>query len=311
MNTNDLIRRYTERRVSENGILPTTAPEVEERLRRIFRELESTHGVKMEDKIITGLDQWVLYDWYAAGKKRWKPATFNNYISILKPFLRWAAVMKVLPADYSPVLRTVRLPKADQLPESERPKDKHATHEQVKELLYGNHGRNQVRDRAIVALILSSSLRVSELCSITVEQYLAYKASMEKDPEAGITLRRKGGSYVNTAIGKEAIPLIDAYLATRDGPRPEEPLFMTTHGKPCSPNQVYKALSFKQKQLDLATGPHAVRHICISEVEKRGSASLARDTANHHSFAVTNIYTHTSVAERRAVLDALPWFTKV
>lgn len=305
----DLIRLYTQQRVDENGILPTTAPEVEDRLARIFAQLESDHGVKMEGRTITGLDQWVLNAWYAAGRKRWKPATINNYVCILKPFLRWAAVMEVLPKDYSGVIKTVRMPRPDQLPESERPRDKHATDAQTQELLYGNHGRNQVRDRAIVGLILASSLRVSELCSITVGQYLGFKARMDQDENAGITLRRKGGSIVNTAIGRAAVPLIDAYLATRPSPQMDEPLFITTHGKPCSPNQVYKALSFKQRELGMATGPHAVRHICITKAEQTGSASIARDVANHHSFAVTNRYTHTSVAERRQVLDRLPWFT--
>ena len=296
----DMILFYAESRVSAHKILPTTAPEIIERLTRIFESLEKEYGVIMEAESIRNLTPGVLQKWFNAGDKRWKPATLNNYVCVLRPFLQWAAVMEYAPKDFSPVLHTVSLPDPNKLPPDQRPRDKYASNEQMQALLSRNAGHNVVRDRAIMALILYSSRRVSEVCSLTVGQ-------IRERENGSVWVRRKGGAIVETAIGDEAYRLIDAYLATRPNAKPEEALFLTVHGAPCNRTQIWKALSKKQKALGLATGPHALRHVCLSGLEKTASASIARDAANHRSFAVTNRYVHTSIAERRAALNALPY----
>ena len=296
----EMIRFYAESRVAARKILPTTAPQVMEKLTRIFAELEKDYGVVMDAEKISGVSAKVLQSWFNASSGRFKEGSLNNYVSILRPFLQWAAVMEYLPKDYSNVIHTVALPNPDKLPPEMRPKDKYASDEQVHGLLSSKAGHNVVRDRAIMGLILYSSLRVSELCSLTVGQI--------RDRKSGsVWVRRKGGAIVETAIGEEAYKLIDDYLATRPHAKAEDPLFITVNGDPCNRVQVYKALAKKQKKQGLATGPHALRHVCLSGLEKTSSASIARDAANHHSFAVTNRYVHTSIQERRDALNALPW----
>ena len=122
--------------------------------------------------------------------------------------------------------------------------------------------------------------------------------------------RRKGGAFATAVIGQDAYPLIEAYLRTRKIPDDAEPLFITTHGKPCSRNQVYKALRFKQKEIDVATGPHALRHTAISEVANTAGAAVARDFANHKSFTVTNRYSHTTEEQRLGAANGLRWCRK-
>ena len=300
----DIVRFYAESRVAARKILPTTAPQIVERLERMLDSLAQDFGVSVQKEKILGVTPIILQQWYNAGSKRWKPATLNNYVSILRPFLHWAYSMQALEGDYSGVIHTVPLPDEDKLPPAERPKSKYYSHDQVEALLNSTHGHNQVRDRAMMALILFSSLRVSEMCSLTVGQYEQSK----QNRDAGIpSVRRKGGSVVDVAIGDRAYELIDAYLATRKDLRSEDPLFITTHGNPCTRVQVYKALSGKQKELQLATGPHAMRHTCLSELEKTASPSIVRDAANHHSFQMTSHYAHTTVQQRRDALNRLPW----
>ncbi len=73
--------------------LPTTAPQIIDKLERIFRTLENEYGVRLEDKKIVGLDGEVLQRWFIALSNSRKPATVNAYVCALNPFLRWAHKM--------------------------------------------------------------------------------------------------------------------------------------------------------------------------------------------------------------------------
>ena len=308
--THPMVDFYAASGVANHRFLPTTAPQIKEKLERVIGMLEKGYDVKVEKEKITGLDSVTLQSWFNQASENWKPATINSYVCVINPFLRWAyetgrmngeTLERYIGYDFSHVLRTVHIPDVDELPEEERPLDKYYTQEQVHELLYGNHGRNQVRDRAIMALILYSGLRVSELCSLTVGQY-------RESPKGTLRLRRKGGAWATAVVGEDAYPFIDAYLKTRDDlDNPKSPLFMTTHGKPCNKTQIYKALSFKQRQIGVATGPHAFRHTAISEVANRFGAPVARDFANHKSMHITNRYSHTTLEQRAHAADNLHW----
>ena len=301
-----MIDFYVASAVASRRIMSTTAPQIKEKLERVFGTLENDYNVKMEDEKIIGLDSKTLQTWFIHASEGWKPGTINAYVNVINPFLRWAHKMSnrgvlYLEDDLSGILCNVRIPSIEELPEEERPKDKYYTPEQVKELLYGNHGRNQVRDRAIMALVLYSGLRVSELCSLTVGQF-------RESPHGKLKLKRKGGAWATAVVGEEAYPLIEAYLKTRnDIDDPSAPLFMTTHGKPCTREQLYKCISYKQKEMGIATGPHALRHTAISEVSNNFGAAMARDFANHKSMHVTNRYAHTTEDQRVAAVNGLHW----
>ena len=281
----------------------------QEVLERLFRDMEP-FGVKMHDEEITGLDGATLQRWFNAYCEGRKPATVNNYVIVLNGFLRWAAKMsrevdgKDIPyikKDLSDILHTLPLPDMDDLPPEERPKDKYYTEEQVQALLWGNHGRNQVRDRAIMGLILFTGLRVSEVCSLTIGNFL-------DSPHGLMTVKRKGGKYCGVKVAEQVYDLVNAYLGLRDDKDDHSrPLFMTTHGNPCSRKEIYGVLSYKQKQLGLATGPHAIRHTAISEIGNRFGATVAREFANHKSIKITNRYSHTTDKQMVNAVNNLPW----
>lgn len=302
-----MIQFYAESmRVNGRKPMPSTLSHNTEVLDRIFDTLEARYGVTMEEEKIVGLNGAKLQKWINEASEEWKPATRNNYISILNPFLRWASKMSgdqgdYIQKDFSDILHTESLPDPDELPEEERPKDKYFSVEQVNELLHGGHGRNHTRDTAIIAMFLWSGLRVSELCQVTVGNF---KKGAEKQV---VKVQRKGGAWKEVEIGTPAYGYVNQYLSTRKNLADDQPLFITTHGEPCSRQQIYKCLSFKQKQIGIATGPHALRHTCFSAGEKEAPISVMRDIANHKNFRVTNRYTHSTHEERLAALNALPW----
>ena len=292
---------YLESAVSSRQFMRTTAPQVGEKLERIFTGLESYGAVFSEDRI-SGITPVVLQKWFNASAREWKPATCNSYICTINRFLRWAHSMEFIDKDLSGVLHTSRLPDPSDLPPEDRPKNKYYTHDQAQALLSSTVGHNRLRDRAIIALLLYGGFRVSEICALTIGQVMSNPGT--------VTLRRKGGAWCDAEVSPDAYPHLEAYLRTRpDRDNPEAPLFLTSHGRPCTRNQIYKALSPKQQALGLATGPHALRHTAISEVNNTCGALAARDFANHRSMTVTDRYSHTTKEQRQAAVRNLKWGT--
>lgn len=282
-----------------------TARQSGDKIDRILRDLSENFGVSIHDfcgdRCIEGLTPDVLNRWYISFAQGRKMSTVNCYVCMLNGFLEWAQKSGYLESSrqLKGILKAGRIPSIKSLPKSQRPKDKYASHEQIQQLL-NYEGRNNLRDRAIIMLILSSGLRIEELCSLTV-------GDIRNSPVGEVEVKRKGGEYETVYISPAFYDYLSPYLETRGPLEDEDPLFMTTHGNPISPKQVYKALSKKQKDLDMATGPHALRHTFISETEKIGGVGVARDLANHKSIRVTNRYDHTNEQQRKTTVGQLNW----
>lgn len=295
----EILTEYTEGRSVE--LSEKSIQDIREALTRVFRTWEESYEVKLESDFIRGLTPKKLQKWYNAMIKGKKVTTINFYVHVLNPFLRWANEMGYTERDMSRILHKIRVPDVTTLPVEERPVDKYLTHEQAEALFNCKAGYNRIRNRAIIALILYSGLRVSEVCSLTI-------GHMRNRREEPIIVKRKGGHYVPVWIGEKFWPYLDEYLATReDRENDAAPLFMTSHGSPCDRDDIYRALSTMQKALGLATGPHALRHTFVSEVVNTCGAGVARDCANHSSLAVTNRYAHTTTEQRQAAVDSLDW----
>ena len=297
-----LVERYATS-YKAGGASDVSAAHCAEVLNRIFQQLERHYSVQVGENSLSGLSPAVLDDYYNQLASRCKMTTRNNYVCMLNPFLCWAwKVAQATPEDLSGVLTTHKLPNEKAVPKWER-KEKYLSVQQARQLLDVNKmpGRNKLRDRAICALILESGMRVSELCALTIGDVL--------DGERGkIYCRRKGGCWEDVYVKDSFYDLLDEYLKTHpDAADHSRPLFLSTHGQPMNRRTVYSALSFKQKQLGLASGPHCLRHTFISEVEKRNGAGVARDCANHSSLRITNRYDHSHPEQLSKAVNTLPW----
>ena len=285
----------------------STAKQNVEKLNRVFRMLETAYGVcvravdaQKHKFVIEGLEAPVLQDWYNKFAEGRKMSTLNNYVNTINPFLRWAFSQRYIDEDYSNVLSNGSIPDIEDLPEWERPKDKYLTHEQAKALIEEGSGYNHLRDRAFIALILYTGLRCEEACSFTLADVL-------DRPRGTLHFKRKGGKWQTVPVNPDVYRYVDEYLRTRDLEDHSKPLFMTTRGQPCSPKQMYKALSARQKKLGIATGAHALRHTWESEMEKIGGVGVARDLAGQKSIKVSNRYIHSTEDQRRDASNKLRW----
>ncbi len=275
-------------------------------LQRAFRQMEE-FGVRLNEESIDGLTGAAIQRWFNVFKKDKKPATINNYVVTLNPFFRWAHTIYPEIPDVSNVLKTMRLPSYDQIPDEEKPKEKYYTDEDIAKLLEIPKRDSDLkkRDRAIIAMFIATGLRASELCQLTVGSIRSYKHGY-------VRVRRKGGAIKDVDVAEFAYKYVETYLKTRKNAKDSDPLFITTHGVPCSPNQLWYSMTNRQKKAGILDkgyqgGVHVFRHSFVSAVEKIGGGAVARDLANHKSLAITNRYDHSTAEQRHDAVNALRW----
>lgn len=154
------------------------------------------------------------------------------------------------------------------------------------------------RDRAILETLYSCGLRVSELCSLRIE---------DVDEEA-IRVQGKGGKERIVPIGAEALKSIDSYLAFREGA--EEALFLASSGRPIDRQTVWKLVKYYAARAGIGKriSPHTFRHSYATHLLENGAdLRIIQELLGHADIASTDRYTRVSSAHlHRAFADFHP-----
>jgi integrase/recombinase XerD len=148
------------------------------------------------------------------------------------------------------------------------------------------------RNRAIIEVMYSCGLRVSELCTLRLSDlYLT---------EEFVRVLGKGGKQRLVPVSSRAIAELNAYIAERDAvdirPGCEDFLFLSyRRGKPLSRITVFHIV----KELVAAAGinknvsPHTFRHSFATHLLEGGANLRAiQSMLGHESISTTEIYTH-------------------
>ena len=286
-------------------VLPNTQNAMLEKLNRVLSVFESEYGVVVEKERIVGLTGAVIQTWCNKTSVDHAPRTMNLYISFMNRFFGWAYSMGYMTENYQGLLKMQKVPDKDSYPEEKRI-EKYYDHNQVRslfELIEEEKRPNWLRDRAIAALILYSGLRQEEIEKLKIKQLYSHGRGK-------IYCQRKGGAWKMVTVGEAAYRYIEPYLDTRVPYDEEEPLFI---GRPDSKtplcgDRMYNSLKYYQDKLGLPSGTHVLRHVFVSEVEKTGGVAVARDCANHKHLRVTDLYDHTSEAQRKRAVDKIDYF---
>ncbi|HEX4128823.1 MAG TPA: tyrosine recombinase XerC [Pirellulales bacterium] len=158
-----------------------------------------------------------------------------------------------------------------------------------------------LRDRAILETMYSAGLRVSELVGIN---------DSDLDLHAGVLrVRGKGRRERLAPIGSFAGRAVRRWLdrrqaiADRDG---EMPVFVNRFGRRLTTRSVARMLEkhLRATGLDLRTTPHTLRHSFATHLLDRGAdIRSVQELLGHKSLITTQIYTHVSTANLRAVYE--------
>lgn len=158
-----------------------------------------------------------------------------------------------------------------------------------------------IRDRALFELIYSCGLRVSEVCSLRVEDV--------RRQEKVVRIIGKGDKERVVPIGDISIEKLDEYI--RDARSVlagnhihEKTLFLGRRGVKLTRALVWKRFKQYCAKIDLDAKVHTLRHSFATHL-LRGGADLrsVQELLGHSDIRTTQIYTHTTTDDLRTAFD--------
>lgn len=181
-----------------------------------------------------------------------------------------------------------------------------------------DHGFESLRDQAILELLYSSGLRLSELTSLDVEYVhggrSGYRSLGWLDPQAEeVTVQGKGGKKRSVPVGRPALDALARWCAARrdwllQHPDRETPaLFITRRGTRLSNRSVQLRLKrlAVQRSASAAVHPHVLRHSFASHLlQSSGDLRAVQELLGHANIATTQIYTALDFQRLAVVYDA-------
>lgn len=159
-----------------------------------------------------------------------------------------------------------------------------------------------LRDRAMIELIYSSGLRVTELCQVQIT---------DLDRERGILrVTGKGNKQRLVPVGSSALSILNQYL---DGARQSilkqkasSYLFVTSRGTRMTRQGFSKALKVYGRGAGVFQGisPHKLRHSFATHLLEGGADLRSVQTLlGHADISTTQIYTHVTQSRLKNMLE--------
>lgn len=229
--------------------------------------------------------------------------TQNRYLTALRSFLRYLIVIRNIDSALSP--DKVLLGKSDpRVP-------KYLNEDQVEDLVQVQdlNKKSGLRDKAILEMLFSTGLRISELINLNVGDFNEKVLERREFSVIG-----KGRKVRTVYLSKGAVKCIKQYLATRRDDF--EPLFIRYSGKLMDDNDdkgeslrlTPRSVQRMIKKYALMAGlpvnvtPHVLRHSFATDLLIAGAdLRSVQELLGHSDVSTTQIYTHITNKQLRDV----------
>lgn len=225
-------------------------------------------------------------------------ASINRSLSSLRGFFRYLVRFKIRKDNPAETLKNVKEPKKLPVFLWEDEMAQFSKLPETAGILW------EARDKALIMLMYSSGMRISELVSLTMN-------SLEKG-FCGASVIGKGGKERAVFFSDEARAALLAYLPERvkklANVQPSgwdcEALFINLKGWPLSDAGARWIISeyAKRSGINKNIHPHSLRHSFATHLMNGGcDIRVVQELLGHASLSTTQIYTHTTVARLKEV----------
>ena len=154
-----------------------------------------------------------------------------------------------------------------------------------------------VRDKAMIELMYSSGLRLSEITSLNISSF--------DHKEKIISVIGKGNKQRYLPIGSKALEALSKWISLRnDSVQTDNALFLNKFGKRLSNRSVQTRLNYwaSFKGLGFKISPHTLRHSCATHLlESSGDLRAVQEFLGHEDISTTQIYTNVDFEHLRKI----------
>jgi len=166
-----------------------------------------------------------------------------------------------------------------------------------------------LRDKAILELLFSTGMRVSELVSLNISQFNKNNLVNNKFTDQELSISGKGGSVRTIYFSNRSLKWLAAYLKTRNDLL--APLFINYN--PAKKNNDDRRLTTRSMErlvkkynmmagLPIDTTPHTLRHSYATDLLEQGAdLRSVQELLGHKNIVTTQIYTHVTNPHLRDV----------
>lgn len=280
--------------VDLNALKDFLEKEYEQKAPRLRHEESYDKRMKnLDDKVtFEGLDKRLIRQFIAElSIKETHKRTMVRRLSCLRSFFKFAFREKIIPDN---PMEEIESPKLDKmLPQF-------LTYDQVKRLFDQPNSQTLLglRDRAMMELLYSSGLRISELVALSHSDFDA--------PNQTVRLKGKGKKERIVPITENASNWIKRYLTHPERPPDPNAIFLSQRGTRLTTRSVDRKFAHYLLQSGLAgtITPHTIRHtIATHWLENGMDLKTIQALLGHSSLATTTLYTHVSTKLKKEVYD--------
>jgi len=156
-----------------------------------------------------------------------------------------------------------------------------------------------VRDKAILELLYSSGLRVSEVCGLTAEDI--------NTREGLVKVKGKGRKERIVPLGSKAAEAIRGYMTEKILlKKKSKTLFLNKSGTPLSERSIRRIVVKYSRLIGVSgqIGPHTIRHTFASHLLQAGAdLRVIQELLGHASLSTTQKYTHLDITHLMDIYD--------